>query len=334
MQDDYSRDEEYARNLDEKDPLAGFGERFCVPEGLLYFDGNSLGLPPESALKHAENALREWRELGIEGWTEADPPWFWYGERLGNKLAPLIGAHEDEVVVANTTTVNIHQLFATFYEPTRDRTKVVVDDLDFPTDHYAIRSQMRLHGLDPEKHLRVVESRDARTIGEVDIIDAIDDEVAVVFLPSVLYRSGQLLDLRRITEEAHEHGALAGFDIAHSVGVFPHELSDIGVDFAVWCGYKYLNGGPGATAGLYVNRRHFGTDPGLAGWWGHEKETQFDMNLTFTPAPDAGAWQISTVPVLSSAPLFGSLEMINEAGIERVREKSIQLTEYLISLVD
>jgi kynureninase len=331
-------DREHARERDRRDSLSSLGEGFTPPG--YYMDGNSLGALSEAAETALLRVVGEWRDLGIEGWTEADPPWFTYGERLGGRLAPLVGAREEEVVVANSTTVNIHTLVGTFLDA-HGGTKVLVNDLDFPTDHYAIRAQLRQRGLDPDDHLVVVESRDGRTISEADIEAALDDDVAVVFMPSVLYRSGQLLDIERITHAAHEVGALAGFDLAHSVGVVPHDLSAVGVDFAVWCHYKYLNAGPGAVAGLYVNRAHFGTRPALAGWWGHEKATQFDMNLTFTPAADAGAWQIGTVPVLSAAPLDGALDVVAaagdgdaRAGVEALREKSLALTEYLAELVE
>ncbi|MCO8244225.1 MULTISPECIES: kynureninase [unclassified Haladaptatus] len=319
-----------ARRRDDADPLSHLRERFVVPDGELYMDGNSLGVFSTDAEGALSNVIEEWRELGIRGWTDADPDWFHYGERLGDRLAPLVGADEREVVVGNSTTVNIHALFSTFY----DGGEVVVNELDFPTDHYAIRARMANLGLDPDGHLVVVESRDGRTIEEEDVIDALSDETSILFMPSVLYRSGQLFDIERLTAAAHDHDALAGFDLAHSVGAVPHRLSDWDVDFAVWCSYKYLNAGPGAVAGLYVNERHFGTEPGLAGWWGHDKETQFEMETTFTPADDAGAWQIGTIPVFSAAPLWGSLEPFEAVGIDAVREKSLALTEYLIELVD
>jgi len=325
----------YARERDDSDPLASFRERFDVPDSQ-YMDGNSLGPVSDAAAASLERAIAQWRELGIRGWTEAEPPWFWYGERLGDELAPILGASEAEVVVANSTTVNIHTLIGTFLDRLDDAPHgVLVNELDFPTDHYAVRAQLRQRGLDPDEHLHVVESRDGRTIEADDVVAAMDEyDVGIVFMPSVLYRSGQLFDIERITREAHDRGLLAGFDLAHSVGVVPHELSEIGVDFAVWCSYKYLNAGPGAIAGLYVNEKQFGTTPALAGWWGHDKETQFEMNMTFTPAETAGAWQNGTVPVFSAAPLFGSIEIIRSAGIDAIREKSLDLTSYLIALVD
>jgi len=325
-----------ARERDAADPLADLADRFHYPDDDLYMDGNSLGPLPKPAERAVERVLGEWRDLAIRGWTDADPPWFRYGERLGDRLAPLVGADGEEVVVANATTVNIHTLVGTFLdERGPDPGAVLVNELDFPTDHYAIRAQLRARGLDPEQHLVVVESRDGRTVAESDVEAALaEHDVGILFLPSALYRSGQLLDVERLTAAAHDHGALAGFDLAHSVGVVPHELSAAGVDFAVWCSYKYLNAGPGAIAGLYVADRHFGTTPALAGWWGHEKGTQFEMNPTYTPARTAGAWQIGTVPVLSAAPLAGALEIHEAAGVGAIREKSLALTGYLIDLVD
>lgn len=317
-----------ARERDATDPLESFAERFDVPG--LYMDGNSLGPISQDAERTLERVREEWRERAIGGWTDGDPPWFEYAEALGDRLAPLVGADGSEVVVANSTTVNIHALIDTFLE---DGT-VVVNELDFPTDHYAIRAQLRRRGLDPDEHLVVVESSDGRTIDEDDVIDALSGDVDVLFMPSVLYRSGQLLDLERLTSAAHDHGALAGFDLAHSVGVVDHAIGEIGVDFAVWCHYKYCNAGPGAPAGLYVDERHFDRRPALPGWWGHEKETQFELRQTYTPAPDAGAYQIGTPPVLAMAPLEGALETIEAAGIEAIREKSLELTEYLIALAD
>lgn len=334
MRDEFEVGRNHAAQLDRDDSLAQYEERFFLPEGL-YLDGNSLGALSVESERALERVLEEWREVGIRGWTDADPAWFRYGERLGDRLAPLVGAREAEVVVANSTTVNIHTLIGTFLDRLDHGAKILVNELDFPTDHYAIRAQFRGQGLDPDEHLVVVESRDGRTIEEQDIVRTMDaNEVGILFMPSVLYRSGQLLDIEYLTAAAHERGILAGYDLAHSVGVVPHDLAEWDVDFAVWCSYKYLNAGPGAIAGLYVDERHFGATPALAGWWGHEKETQFEMRSRFTPASDAGAYQIGTIPVLSAAPLDGALDVFEEVGIEAVREKSLDLTAYLIDLVD
>lgn len=327
----------HAQARDRSAPL-DLADRFELPDAR-YLDGNSLGPLSDAAEAAVEQVLEEWRELGIRAWTEADPPWFHYGEQLGERLAPLVGAGADEVVAANSTTVNIHTLVGTFLDRCaregRGRS-VLVNELDFPTDHYAIRGQLRTRGLDPDDHLVVVESRDGRIIDEADVEAALEanPDVGIVFLPSAFYRSGQLLDLERLTAAAHAHDAYAGFDLAHSIGLVPHELSRHGVDFAVWCTYKYLNAGPGSIGGLYVDRAYHGEAPALPGWWGHEKETQFEMRLTYTPADSAGAWQIGTVPVLSAAPLLGVLDLVEAAGIDRLRERSVALTEYLIYLVD
>ena len=213
---------------------------------------------------------------------------------------------------------------------------VLVNELDFPSDHYAVRAQLRQRGIDPDEKLRVVESRDGRTIDPRDIEAALaaHDDVGLVFMPTALYRSGQLFDVARIAEAAHETGAYAGFDAAHTAGAVPHEFGDAGVDFAVWCTYKYLNAGPGSIGALFVAERHHGLTPALAGWWGHEKATQFEMKMAYTPADSAGAWQIGTPPLLAAAPLEGSVELLREAGIERLREKSLALTDFLIALVD
>lgn len=328
----FDRSEEHARRLDASDELARFREEFYLQEGVVYMDGNSLGLLSRRAERALLDVLSDWKGLGIGGWTRGERPWFYLSERLGALTAPLVGAAPEEVVVTGSTTVNIHQLVSTFYRAEGRRTKILATELDFPTDVYALQSQPRLRGLDPAEHLVRVESRDGRTIAEEDVVAAMTDEVALVLMPTVLYRGGQLLDVRGLTAAARERGIAIGFDAAHSIGSVPHSFSDWGVDFAVWCGYKHLNGGPGAAAGLYVNREHFGRLPGLAGWFGSDKERQFDMGHDFVPDVSAGAYQIGTPHVLSLAPLLGSLEMFAEAGMERVRRKSLRLTRYLMDL--
>ena len=349
-----------AARLDDADPLSGFADRYRIPDDVLYMDGNSLGPASDAALASLDRVVDEWRDLLISGWTDADPPWFEVGERLGDALAPLVGADPAEVVVGNSITVNIHTLIGTFLDellagngPEREGVAaadgewapngdpdvdpaILVNDLDFPSDHYAIRAQLRQRGIDPDEKLRVVPSRDGRTIDPRDVEAALEahDDVGIVWMPTALYRSGQLFDVARITEAAHEAGAYAGFDAAHSAGAVPHEFGAAGVDFAVWCTYKYLNAGPGSIGALYVAERHHGLTPALAGWWGHEKATQFEMNMEYTPADSAGAWQIGTPPLFAAAPLEGSVELLREAGIERLREKSLALTDFLIALVD
>ncbi len=331
MHDPFSLDE--ARRLDQKDPLASFRSRFYVPKGKIYLDGNSLGLMSKEAEQAVLEMLDAWKTYAIDGWTQGKHPWFYLAERLGRLMAPLVGAEPEEVVVTGSTTLNLHQLVATFYQPEGKRTKIVADELNFPSDIYALQSQLRLKGFDPDQHLIRVKSRDGRTLEEDDLIDAMTDEVALVVLPSVLYRSGQLLDMERLTRAAYERGIVIGFDLCHSIGAIPHALSQWQVDFAFWCTYKYLNGGPGSVAGLYVNRRHFGRLPGLAGWFGSDKSKQFDMEHRFTPAQNAGAYQLGTPHVLSMAPLIGALQIFKEAGLEAIRHKSLKLTRYMLDLI-
>ncbi len=331
-------DESHALKLDAADPLAGWRSHFFIPESLIYLDGNSCGLLSREAETALLKTLAQWKELAIEGWLQADPPWFTLGEELGAMMAPLIGAAPDEVVATGSTTVNLHALLATFYRPEGRRTKIVATALDFPSDRYALESQIALRGLDPKNELICVGSRDGRLVEEGEIIAALGDDTALAFLPAVSYRSGQLFDMARLTAAARARGALIGFDCAHSIGAVPHAFGDWGVDFALWCNYKYLNGGPGAAGGLYVNRRHFpavsGRMPGLRGWWGCDKARQFDLAPEFAPAESAGAWQIGTTHLFSAAPLQGSLQLFAAAGIGALRAKSLALTQYLIALMD
>ncbi|MFS0823990.1 kynureninase [Bacillus sp. 1P02SD] len=325
---------EQARKLDREDPLARFRDEFYLQPNTIYMDGNSLGLLSKRAEQSLLDSLEDWKQNGIDGWTQGRQPWFYMSEKASELLAPLVGASPEEVIVTGSTTVNLHQLVATFYQPKGKRTKIVADELNFPSDIYALQSQLRIHGFTPEEQLVRVKSHDGRYLVEEDIINAMTDEIALVVLPSILYRSGQILDMERLTVEAHKRGILIGFDGCHSVGAIPHSFSQWDVDFAFWCNYKHLNGGPGAVAGLYVNRKHFGVQPGLAGWFGSNKEKQFDMEHSFTPADSAGAFQIGTPHVLSLAPLLGSLDMFAEAGIEHIRTKSLLLTNFLVKLID
>ncbi len=329
------KDREDAQDRDHCDPLAAFRERFYpLNGGSIYLDGNSLGLLSLDAETSLLAAIGQWKQLGIDGWIKAEPDWFTLGERLGALMAPLVGAAPDQVVVTGTTTVNLHALVSTFYRPTPKRSKIVATSLDFPSDIYALQSQILLHGGNPAADLILVPSRDGRMIDETDIIAAMTADVALCLLPSVLYRSGQLLDIERLAAAGHERGITIGFDCAHSVGAIPHAFDDWNVDFAFWCTYKYLNAGPGGPGALYVNRRLFDTTPGLTGWWGYQKERQFDMVLDWEGPGHAGAWQISTVPVLAAAPLLGTLAIHREAGIDAIRAKSMSQTRYLIDLME
>jgi len=325
---------EHARGLDAADPLRSFRDRFYVQPGVVYMDGNSLGLCSKDAEAAVLHVLEVWKKDAIKLWNAEDSKYFLYPSYLGKKMAALIGAAAEEVTITNSTTVNLHQCLATLYKPTGERYKILVDDLNFPTDRYAIDSQVRLHGLPVEEAVKVVKSPDGRLIDEEAVIQAMTEDVAMVFLPAALYRSAQILDLERLTAEAHKRGILIGFDLCHSIGAIPHQLDKAGADFAVWCNYKYLNGGPGTVAGLYLNRRHFGLAPGLAGWHGNRKETQFQLKQSHEPAPDADALLTGTPPILSLAALEGALNIHLEAGIEAIREKSLKLTEYLMELID
>jgi kynureninase len=323
----------HARSLDARDPLSSFRERFYLRDETVYLDGNSLGLLSVDAEASVLDALESWKILGVRGWMEANPDWFTLGESLGARMAALVGAEPDAVAVTGTTTVNLHQLVGTFYRPEGDRRKIIATSLDFPSDVYALKSQIRTRGGDPDDDLDLVPSRDGRTIAEDDIIDAMDENVVVAWLPSVLYRSGQLLDMPRLVSAAHKRGIMIGFDCAHSAGAIPHELDRWEVDFASWCTYKYLNAGPGSVGALYVNRRHWDTEPALAGWWGYRKDRQFEMRHDWEGAGHAGAFQISTIPLLSAASLLGSLDIFSEAGIGRIREKSLAMTDFLIDAI-
>jgi kynureninase len=325
---------EDAKQLDIEDKLGRFREEFYIKPNSIYMDGNSLGLLSKRAEKTLLESLNDWKEHGIDGWTNGTHPWFFLSEKLGEMMAPLVGASANEVIVTGSTTVNLHQLVATFYKPEGKRTKILADELTFPSDIYALQSQLRIHGFDPETHLIRVKSRDGRFLEEEDIIESMTEEIALIILPTVLYRSGQILDMKRLTAAANKRGILIGFDGCHSIGAIPHAFSEWGVDFAYWCNYKHLNGGPGSVGGLYVNAKHFGTLPGLAGWFGSKKEKQFDMEHSLTPADSAGAYQIGTPHVLSLAPLLGALEIFAEAGIENIRAKSLNINQFLMDLLN
>lgn len=324
---------EKARQLDELDGLQKYAHEFYKKEGQIYLDGNSLGLLSKRAEQSVYTLLNSWKDYGIDGWTNGEHPWFYFSEKLSAMCAPLIGAKSEEVMLTGSTTTNLHQLLATFFKPTAARYKILADELNFPSDLYAIASQIALHDL-PESSMQLVKSEDGQTITTEAIIEAMTEDVAVAILPAVLYRSGQVLDLQAITEAAHERGILVGYDLCHSIGSVPHHLHEIGADFAFWCNYKHLNGGPGSVAGLYVHEKHFGTAPGLAGWFGSAKEKQFDLDVTITAAPHAGAYQIGTPHILSLAPVEGALSLFEEAGIEAVREKSLALTQFMMECIE
>lgn len=315
-----------AKQLDEQDLLKNFKDEFYMEDGQIYMDGNSLGLMSKRAEAKLLSLMDSWKSFGIDGWTEGENPWFTLAEDMSSRIAPFVGAKANEVMVTGSITANIHQMLSTLFQPTAERAVILVDELNFPSDIYAVESHLRLRGLDPDRFMRKVKSRNGYTLELEDIMEQLTEDVAIVLLPSVLYRSGQLLAIREITEAAHAKGILAGFDLAHSIGAMPHMLHEDDVDFAVWCHYKYMNSGPGGTGGLYIHERHHHLLPGNAGWFGSNKAKQFDMDHQFSKAEGAGAYQIGTPNVFSMAPLLGSIEIFEEADIARVRDKSLQLT--------
>ncbi len=319
-----------AVELDSTDSFAAaVRAEFEIPPGVAYLDGNSLGLCCRSARSAVLSALAEWGRFGVDGWLSAATPWFDLAESVAEQVAPWVGAYPDEVAVGASTTVQLHQLLATLIPARPERSVVVLDDLSFPSDSYAVAAQLSMRGFDPKRCIRRVPARDSGLVEEADLIAALDDTVLAVLVPGVVYTTGQRMDLARIAAAAHGVGALMGADCSHSVGVLPHRLHDWGVDFAVWCHYKYLNGGPGAPGGLFLHRRHHGLRPGLAGWWGSDKSRQFDMAPEMTPAAGAGALQIGTPSILSLAAVAGALELLNSVGVDRIRARSLCLTRFM-----
>jgi len=344
----FSADEDFARQLDAEDPLRHFREKFHLPLGkdgkpLIYFAGNSLGLMPKSARKIVEHELDNWAELAVDAHHRAGTPWYSYHETLREPTARLIGAQPNEVICMNSLTVNLHLMLATFYRPTKSRNKILMEEPAFPSDTYAIKSQIVHHGLDPKDALILARPRKGEfTVRTEEIIDLIEkhaDHVAVVMIGAVNFFTGQLFDIEKITRAAQKHGIVVGFDLAHAIGNVPLALHDWNVDFAVWCSYKYLNAGPGAVAGAFVHERHATNTklPRLAGWFGNDPDTRFRLHLEpdFIPVPSADGWQISNPPIFSMAPLRASLAIFEEAGgMEVLRAKSIKLNGYLQFLLE
>lgn len=327
---------EQARELDGGDPLARFRAEFHLPAGQIYLDGNSLGLLSRRAEECLQRTIAQWRDAAIGGWTSPAAPWLTLADTVAEKVAPLVGALPGEIAIAGQTTANLHQLLATLFDPTEpNRRTLVGDSLNFASDTYALQSHLKLRGLNPQEHLRLIPSRDGRILEIEDILAAFTDDVQIAVLPAVIFTSGQLLDIATLTRRAHERGILLGWDLSHSIGALPHQLDRDEVDFAFWCHYKWLNAGPGAVGGMYLNRRHFHREPGLAGWWGVRAERRFAMAPVHERAPGAAALQIGTPHILSLAPLLGSLEIVAEAGgIATLRAKSLALTDYLLAGIE
>jgi len=322
-----------AKDLDAADALAAFRDEFHLLPGTIYMDGNSLGLAPKPALRALHDAVDAWKGLGIDGWLGGTHPWYHLSERLGAMAAPFLGAKPAEVAIAGSVSVNLHQVLATFFKPQGRRTKILIEDAAFPTDTYAVKSHLALRGLDPARHLVVVPSAGGTELDEDAVIAALGDEVAFAVLPVVLYRTGQLLDTRRIAQAAQANGVVLCLDACHSFAAMAHAWHDDGVDAGIFCTYKYGNGGPGAAAGLFVHEKHLGTAPGLPGWFSSRKDRQFDMAGDLVAAEEAGAYQIGTPNILSMAPLLGAFEQIGRARLERIRAKSLALTSFMMELI-
>jgi kynureninase len=328
-----------AAALDAADELREFRGRFRLPLGpdgrpSIYFCGNSLGPQPADAAARVHEILDDWARLGVLGHHAGDRAWLPYHERFAAPLARLAGAAPDEVVLMNTLTVNLHLLMVSFYRPHGVRRRVLIERAAFPSDRYAVVSQLRFHGFEPEDALLEIAPRAGEALLRTeDVIDAIDragDTLALVLLPGVQYLTGQVLEMAPITAAGRRTGAAVGWDLAHAIGNVPLRLHDWGADFAVWCSYKYLCGGPGAIAGAFVHARHAqdATLPRFAGWWGHDKGTRFAMGPEFAPIAGAEGWQLSNGPILSMAPLVAALQLFDAAGMERLRRKSLSLTAY------
>src|SRR6476620_8620786 len=344
----FASNEDFARQLDAEDPLRRFREKFSLPLGkdgkpVIYFAGNSLGLMPKSARQIVDDELDNWADLGVDAHHATGTPWYSYHEALREPAARLVGAKPIEVICMNSLTVNLHLMMATFYRPTKSRFKVLMEEPAFPSDTYAIKTQLIHHGLNPKDALVLARPRKGEfTVRTEDILDVIEehaDHLAVVMMGGVNFFTGQLIDIEKLTAAAQKHGIIVGFDLAHAVGNVPLALHEWNVDFAVWCSYKYLNAGPGAVAGVFVHERHATNTslPRLAGWFGNDPNTRFRLHLEpeFIPVASADAWQISNPPIFSMAPLRASLSIFDEAGgMEPLREKSKKLTGYLAFLLE
>ena len=339
----FSAEERFALQLDSEDPLRHFRQKFHLPLGkddrpLIYFAGNSLGLMPIAARAIVEEELDNWAKLGVDAHHAAGTPWYTYHEALREPTARLVGAKPLEVICMNSLTVNLHLMMATFYRPTKSRFKILMEDPAFPSDTYAIKTQIAHHGLDPNDALILARPRKGEvTIRTEDIVDLIEkhaDQLAVVMLAGVNFFTGQLFDIEKITAATQKRDIVVGFDLAHAAGNVPLSLHDWNVDFAVWCSYKYLNAGPGAVAGVFVHERHATNTklPRLAGWFGNDPNTRFRLHLEseFIPVASADGWQISNPPIFAMAPLRASLALFDDAGgMQSLRAKSIRLTSYL-----
>jgi len=326
--------------MDQDDPLGSYQDKFLYPkndnkENVIYFSGNSLGIQPKSVRKYVEKELNVWEREGLLGQHSR---WENFHERLIENTARLVGAQPSEVVVMNALTVNIHLLLVSFYQPNENRKKIIIEEGTFPSDQYAIKSQIKFHGFDPQDTLIELSPRKGEdTLRTKDILAAVRDineELATVILGGVNYYTGQAFDMQSITKAGHKVGAFVGFDLAHGAGNLEMNLHDWNVDFAAWCSYKYLCAGPGSPAGIFIHKiHHHWTGPRLTGWWGHNKNTRFKMGPDFDPIQTAEGWQISNAPVMGMAPLLAAMEIFDEVGMAAIRVKSEKLTGFLEYLI-
>ena len=334
----------FAQNLDKADNLRSYREKFFFPQhnqqDVVYFTGNSLGLQPKITQSYLQQELNDWATFGVEGHFLAKNPWLSYHELLTDKMAKLVGALPKETVMMNQLTVNLHLLMVSFYRPTKQRYKILCEAKAFPSDQYALQSQLNFHGYSTTDALIEIESREGEYhIRHEDIYEAIEknkDSLALIMIGGVNYFSGQVFDMKAITQAGHKAGAIVGFDLAHAAGNIHLELHNWGVDFAAWCSYKYINSGPGSVAGAFVHENHLANTnlPQFAGWWGHQKETRFLMDKTFVPMQTAERWQLSNAPVLSMAACRASLDIFDEVGLPALIQKSKRLTAYLEFVVE
>lgn len=335
---------DFAKQLDQNDPLSSYKNQFHIPKDkhgneLIYMTGNSLGLQPKSTKNYINQELEDWANLGVEGHTEAKNPWLPYHEFLTDSMAKIVGAIPIEVVVMNTLTTNLHLMMVSFYKPTKIRYKILIESDAFPSDKYAVESQLRHHGFDDKKGLIFWKPRKGEELLRYDdleeILEAQGESIALIMIGGVNYYTGQYFDLKRITELGHKHGCMVGFDCAHGAGNVELNLHDSGADFAIWCTYKYLNSGPGSLAGCFVHERHaYNKDLNrFTGWWSHNKQTRFNMRHEFDVLPGAEGWQLSNPPILSMAAIKASLDIFNEVGIKKLTEKSKKLTGYFEFLI-
>ncbi len=334
----------YAREMDQKDPLRAYRDKFWIPKhqgkDTIYLCGNSLGLQPKETKNAILNELEHWKEYGVEGHFKGKMPWMYYHQFLLEQSANIVGAKKEEVVVMNTLTTNLHLMMVSFYRPNKERYKIIMEGGAFPSDQYAMESQAKWHGFAPEDAIIELTPRDGEyTLRTEDILDVIrkeGDKVALVMLGGVNYYTGQFYDLESITKIGHEVGANVGFDLAHAAGNVPLHLHDWEVDFAVWCSYKYMNSGPGGSSGLFVHEKH-GKNPDMprfAGWWGHDEGERFLMKKGFVPMSGAAGWQLSNAQILSMAAHKVSLDMFQEIGMTQLREKSEKLVAYMERLIN